>query len=66
MGTIGTLVHGEVLSSSFAEMINPLFGIRSTPKNMFEVQSEMPIWPESRPQGIMLANLQEHRAGMIR
>ncbi|CAH8546737.1 unnamed protein product [Schistosoma guineensis] len=65
MGTIGTLVHGELLSSSFAEMINPLFGIRSTPKNMFEVQSEMPIWPESRPQGIMLANLQEHRAGMI-
>ncbi|CAH8499372.1 unnamed protein product [Schistosoma turkestanicum] len=69
MGTIGTLVHGEAVSTSssslFIEMINPLFGIRSTPRNMFEVQSEMPIWPESRPQGIMLANLQEHRAGMI-
>ncbi|XP_018651160.1 serine/threonine kinase [Schistosoma mansoni] len=65
MGTIGALVHGEVISSSFAEMMNPLFGIRSTPKSMFEVRSEMPIWPESRPRGVMLANLQEHRAGMI-
>ncbi|KAH8878058.1 Phosphoinositide 3-kinase regulatory subunit 4 [Schistosoma japonicum] len=67
MGTIGTLVHGEMLSSSpsFTEIINPLFGIRSTPKNMFEIQGEIPIWPESRPQGIMLANLREHRAGMI-
>ncbi|KAK4471256.1 hypothetical protein MN116_004701 [Schistosoma mekongi] len=68
MGTIGTLVvHGEMLSSlpSLTEIINPLFGIRPTPKNVFEIQGEMPIWPESRPQGVMLANLREHRAGLI-
>ncbi|CAH8532470.1 unnamed protein product [Heterobilharzia americana] len=57
-------VYGEVFSS-FTEIVNPLFGSRSNSRNMFEVQCEMPIWPESRPQGIMLANLREHRAGMI-
>nr|CAH8849108.1 unnamed protein product [Trichobilharzia regenti] len=59
-----TIVHGEVFSS-FTEIVNPLSGLRTNPRNMFEVHGEMPVWPESRPQGIMLANLREHRAGVI-